>query len=356
MAPRLAFLPVEVSGIGKALTGLLDGEDGRESVARASAANVVVAGTMKASLDQTTEMVEILAPVHPARFFIPVVHTDYGTLTASVAAVCVPVSGTTSVCSEIIKLLVPNNLSSSMPSVIRANMLTGFSTEVFVVGWDETTEHMVKNADLVLFDSLNLPVDVLLRLLGILGETHVPTVDFNWVRLGMWREEVKRLFDIPVVQSKIDRISRLVVASSGFSPRTFDVSAYTFAGWLIDRLGLEPVAYGHDGWECKAASRERSSVTLQLESRPDAQWNGLVKVEIWTRGDDGVDRCLVSITQGEMLESRISENNEFVQRRAVERNDYRSVVERFFLVGDSTFNYEPAQTKALSMYDLTQGF
>jgi glucose-6-phosphate dehydrogenase assembly protein OpcA len=357
MAHTLGFTPVDVGQIGKALSGFFGTHDGKEAFTRAAASNVIVAGVTLASLDRALELVEMLSVAHPARFFVPVVDREIAKIQAAVSTACVRVSGQSSVCSEIVKLLVPETQHIAMPSIVRANSLPGLANEVIVIGWEPSTERLVRECDLAMFDSQELPESVLLELFGVLNRNHVPTLDFNWVRLGMWREEMKRIFDRPSFEGHAAQLSSIVIKSApGSSDAAFDAGAYLLAGWFADRLRVEPVAIGRLGWECRGRYRSPISIRVERVKRDTAV--GVVSAELWEANGASGERRIVSCERNGVLASTVegvgSEN--VTMRRTVERDDLRSVIDRYFLVGESTFNYEAAQRLAWEMYRLTRGF
>jgi glucose-6-phosphate dehydrogenase assembly protein OpcA len=354
MASSLAFTPVNVPDIGKALAVLFESPEGQGSFTRASSTNVIVSGVPLPDVGHALEMVELLAPVHPARFFVPIVDASLSKVRAEIAAVCGRVSAGTAVCSEIVRLFVPEASRGSMPSIIRANMLPGLSSEVFVLGWEPSAELFIRQADQVFFDSQAFSSADLLQLLGVVISCRIASIDFNWVRLGMWREEIKRLFDGSSQAEALGELSRVVVHSSSYTNGLFDVTGLLLSGWIVGRLGLEPEAYGRSGWECIA--RNRRAVSVQLVSSNEAPLPGISAVQFFFKDSAGEERPLASIRRGEMLESQSEVGERSVLRRSIENEDIQSVVERFFLVGVSTFNYESSLKVGLEMYHLTRGF
>ncbi len=354
MATSLPFTRVSIPDIGKALSVLFESPDGQGSFTRASSTNVIVSGVLPNELERALELVELLAPLHPARFFVPIVHSSVTEVRAEVAAVCVRVSGGTAVCSEIVLLFIPEHSRHSMPSIVRANMLPGLSSEVFVLGWEPSSELLIRQADQVFFDSQMFTSSDLLQLLGLVASCRIPSVDFNWVRLGVWREEIKRLFDATTTSEALTRLSRVEVQSSGYVSGHLDVTGFLLSGWIVGRLGLEPEAFGRSGWEC--IGRNRRSVSVQLVSGADAPRPGISAVQFFFKDASGNECPLASVRRGEALESHREVGERSVLRRPIEKDDLQSVLDRFFLVGVSTFNYESSLRVGLDMYHLTRGF
>jgi hypothetical protein len=64
----------------------------------------------------------------------------------------------------------------------------------------------------------------------------------------------------------------------------------------------------------------------------------------------------VLLVKSDVLETRIEGEEGLVFKRAIEKDDLMEVIERFFLVGDSTVNYDPSLKLGLEMFRLTRGF
>jgi glucose-6-phosphate dehydrogenase assembly protein OpcA len=363
MSSSLTYSPVEVGAISKSLAALFETEG--QVITRASATNVIVSGATLDKLTRVTELVELIAPVHPARFFIPVMDPVATAMRAEVAAACVRVSNGSDVCSEIVRIFFPANLRSAIPSVIRGHMLPGLSSEVFEFSWDESSQQLIKQCDQLYFDAQSFPPDHLLALLDGVAHLKVPMVDFNWVRLGIWREEIKRTFDLPITQNSLPYLSQVRIESAHFSPGKYDASSYTLAGWIAHRLGCEPVAYSREGWECKR--RAGTDLTIQIvapsemhrKGNPDQCGVTRVSIDARTSNDDGsahTSKTVVLLVKSDVLETRIEGEEGLVFKRAIEKDDLMEVIERFFLVGDSTVNYDPSLKLGLEMFRLTRGF
>jgi glucose-6-phosphate dehydrogenase assembly protein OpcA len=365
MNSSLTYSPVEVGAISKSLAALFETETEDQVITRASATNVIVSGATLERLARVTELVELIAPVHPARFFIPVMDPAASTMRAEVAAACVRVSNGSDVCSEVVRIYFPASLRSAVPSVIRAHMLPGLSSEVFEFSWDESSQQLIKQCDQLYFDAQSLPPEDLLTLLDGVSHLKVPMVDFNWVRLGIWREEIKRTFDMPITQTSLPHLVRVRIESADFSPGKYDASAYTLAGWIAYRLGCELIAYSRDGWECKR--RSGGSITFQITApsgvdgvnNPDQSGVTRVSLDAMRSGSttpENSSKTVAWLVKSDVLETHIEGEEGVVFKRALEKDDLMEVIERFFLVGDSTVNYDPALKLGLEMFRLTRGF
>lgn len=366
MNSSLTYSPVDVGGISKSLAALFETESEDQVITRASATNVIVSGATLERLARVTELVELIAPVHPARFFIPVMDPVATRMRAEVAAACVRVSNGSDVCSEIVRIYFPANLRSAVPSVVRAHMLPGLSSEVFEFSWDESSQHLIKQCDQLYFDAQSLPPDDLLALLDGVAHLKVPMVDFNWVRLGIWREEIKRTFDLPITQQSLPHLVKVQIESERFSQGKYDASAYTLAGWIAHRLGCEPVAYSREGWECKRRS-SGTGILIHITNPVGTSGGsnsdrcGITRVSLFASnvagsGTEHSSKTVASLIKRDVLETHIEGEEGVVFKRALEKDDLMEVIERFFLVGDSTVNYDPALKLGLEMFHLTRGF
>lgn len=353
MGSTLSYSAVEVSGISKALTSLFESDVEDQVITRASATNVIVSGVTLEGLAEATRVVESIAPVHPARFFIPVMEPGAVSMRAEVAAACVRVSSGNEVCSEIVRLYFPDSARLAVPSVVRANMLPGLSSEVFAFGWDDSSQQLIKQSDLLFIDSHELSRSALLKILDLVTSSRVQTVDFNWVRLGVWREEIKRVFDLSSTQRALANLKAITIESAEYNEGEYDASAFTLAGWLCHRLGAEPLSLGHSGWEC----RRRSGGDFFISFKRVAPIGPSATIQrVSLSGGDTSDSPIATLSRREVLESQIDVEGGVVLQRAVENDDGLAVIERFFLVGDSTVNYEPSLKLGLEMSRLARGF
>ena len=355
MNSPLSYSPIAVGGIAKALAVLFESDSEDHVITRASATNVIVSGVTLEELASATLAVESIAPVHPARFFIPVMDPNAEEMRAEVAAACVKVSNGNDVCSEIVRLYFPDSARLAVPSVIRANMLPGLSSEVFAFGWDDSSQQLIKQSDLLFIDSHELPIEALLKLIEIVIQGRVPTVDFNWVRLGVWREEIKRVFDLPSAQRALNNLRKITIESAPYVDGEYEASAFTLAGWLCHRLGAEPLSLGHSGWECRR--RTGGEFFISIKKVPQIGPAATIQRVILdgSAGGDG-SSAIATLSRNAVLETQIHAEGGLVLQRAVEDDDGLAVIERFFLVGDSTVNYEPSLKIAVELSRLSCGF
>lgn len=355
----LTFTPVAIGKISSTLGSLFEVKDGGETITRASGTNMLVVGVDSRERESLSEIALALAKAHPARLFILVSAPESADIQVETSVFCSP-TVSSSVCSELIRISAPEKLKGAVPSIVRANTLPGLGEEIYVHHWDED-EQMVKDllskADQIYFDSREMKrAESFLHLAkGVSGTK----IDFNWVRLGVWREAVKEMFGRSSIAALLPYIQRIQVKASGSLSGRFDPSLVLMAGWLLDRLDLEPVAYGKAGVECvsvRPQGHSRGAVFLNTEAVAGNYPPRIDQIELEFKDPVTSSAAHVTVVRKDYLESSVDWGAPFTARRSIEPEDTVSLIERFFLVGESIMNYPQALKLGLDMHNLRSGF
>ena len=85
--------------------------------------------------------------------------------------------------------------------------------------------------------------------LQMMGEADVRLVDWQWFPLWVWRDRLVHAFD--VLPGEIDhyRITEVALASRPKHEKSW-LRPYLLTAWLTERLGMDVVACGADGYDC----------------------------------------------------------------------------------------------------------
>lgn len=242
--------------------------EGRLLVSRATLWNLVVCVRGEAAFQRVRTVLDEVAESVPARVIVLYTHRARGSGETPVggAAVDEPFDDTVplrafieanvrdsgpvrEVLGEEITLEAPHLESRRLPGMMRALLLPDLPTALYVAGAAPPggplleTLPVVADADRLIVDSgLHHEVDGLRELAQALprpGEGPREITDLSWLRLSAWRALLASLFDPPAARAALGRVGeiRLRYSQEVGAPR-----AYLLAGWLLDRLGLTPVA------------------------------------------------------------------------------------------------------------------
>lgn len=350
MQEALSFVPTRVGEISRSLGSMFDAPDTSGYVARASGGNFFIVGVSSGELAKASYFAADLSAVHKARFFVVAIDEDTSEIAAEAASVAQ--SGPQDDpkdALEVVRLRSPSHLSSAVTSILRANSIPGFASVLYVWDWlsdPETVRYMMGHVDSVMFDSgaMRRSWDFF----DTCCHANCDCVDLNWIRLGAWREQVRGAFERNSVQSMIPFLKHIEVACTGGDRD--DATPFLLAGWIIDRLDLEPVAYSPHGFECIGKSGLSVIIGITVEEVP-----GPFKIREIFFGTDG-DRNSIRVKKEAKFLTQVNGDEELSFSQEVQSDDYFSLLERYFLLGETTRNFSGALAAGRELFQLRQGF
>lgn len=317
----------------------------------AAKANLIVisSGTSSVLPREIETLIGAFSEVHPCRFFVFCFDRNAEDVRVDVAVHGHLVSGTDRVCSEIIKVTLAPSRLRSFQSVLRANLLVGMPTELFVtqsLAGSEALDLLLPMSDFVLFDSSDFEES--LETLSRISRGKIRCFDFEWVRLAPWRDQVRQLFDLSVVGSRLGELRTIEVCSRIANPGRIGFGGMLIGAWLAERLRAEPVAYGSSGYECVRENGEVFRIGVSSEQSGASP--------CLSRIDFNFETGRVRVERGERLDTIVEFNPPFRMARPFDDGGLRSIVKRYYLIGESTSNYDGALRSSLEMVRLRQGF
>ena len=137
-----------------------------------------------------------------------------------------------------------------------------------------------------------------------------------------------------------------------------DLTGLIFAGWFLDRLELEPVAFGKSGCECRGKSGSSVTIAPFLEDKSNKEKGVVGLTSVVLQFGKNTDSVVEVTRRGEALcvNATFSGSDKFSFQRNLENGELPHVLERFFLVGDSTLNYASSLRLAMEIEKLNTGY
>ena len=352
MSENYYYTPVSLNSISNALTKSLAGMgQGEDSFLRAGTINTIFAVPGDANASDVEDLILTLSMAHPNRTFVLMFDENKTGVTADFSARCHSVSKHEHVCSEVIRLHAPISQLASVLSVIRANLLTGLPTELYLydskIGL-ETLSSLSALSECLVFQS-NIFEENFLKAKELLKRNNT-LIDLEWVRIGGWREQIKDLCENPILLESIKNLSRITLGYVSTSSNSgVASSALLFAGWFISRLGGVVTERKEKEIEVTLSNSKNFSVVFQKLSQDLASNLSSIKIEI--SKNPSHEAGVIELTRNL---SQLSTNVElgdflFRTRRPLEEENRASLMKKYFFIGESILNYEESLRGALAL-------
>lgn len=344
---QAAYISTEPERIGATLARMfadLQQEGGTYN--QSANSNLLVPVADASHLKELEPILDSFALVHPARVFVVVLDQSKPKLEAQVSARCYGLSKHEHVCSEIIRVSGSTDALAAAPSVLRANLLTGTTTEMLVWGSELPIAEIARFASLadsILIDSASF-AGRFSDLAAISAYTK-NIIDFTWVGLGIWRDELKSMIARSGALSVLSTLEQVRVTATGIDGKV-SASALLFAGWIADRLHLN--LQRDDSGVLRGRGPQHPAVAFTFETAQSAQRDLLDKVTLSFRGLAGSIEA--ELCRGGLLEARSSFEPTYRASRPFEDETISGRMRRQFLIGESFANYAGALREALKLY------
>jgi glucose-6-phosphate dehydrogenase assembly protein OpcA len=226
---------------------------------RTSVLTLIVVATAEEVRARAMGAVTALAARHPSRAVIltPADPDGPATFEAHINAAChVPMRGNSEICTEEIVLRVGGELAQHLSSTVAPLIIHDLPA---VLWWPDDApfgsavfEELASECDRILVDAGGFRGDGIARLASMAHAVRQGRVihDIAWMRLELWRELVAGLFDHPLLQPELRRLTSVRVDLARPGSVTRLTRAALFVGWLgamLDWQVLRPMELQPDG-------------------------------------------------------------------------------------------------------------
>jgi len=312
MSAQVAYTKSELGKIGRSLDELFAGLGDENKYARAANSNLVVLLSTLAAASELESYIDSFLMLHPARFFVLVPDNTLATVEAEISARCQLVGKGEHLCTEVVRLRYPQKLTAALPNIIQANLITGSPLELllFDAAFDRAAFSLfLPMAEVVIFDSADFPLQSVKATEQSLLKSSAHLLDFKWLALGAWRDQIKLAFEKPAIAALMNKLAR--VELTGFS-------SPLLAGWLKARLAARSIEIavgspaGTPSVQFTFTSGERISIVKGTDSK------------------------------GQRLETVIELGSKLRFSAPYEEENHLELLKRYYSIGESIANYRDA--------------
>lgn len=257
---------------------------GGHAGSRSSVLTLVAYTTDAIGAARTRRAIQRLTTQHPSRSIIvsPSAQNPSGKpLEAYIGTRALTANGVTSYGEEIVLCATPSASQhlagsilpltiSGLPSFLWWQGTPPWHTNIFEATLDGFDRALVDTADMSQVEQNLWALDDLVRR----KKSSVAISDFNFARLGPWRELVAQFFDPAEQRAYLSGVERVTIEyAAGEEDHPVNTAqAYLFAGWLASRLGWRP--FGATGDQLVDGQREHTlldslghRITLEINAR-----------------------------------------------------------------------------------------
>lgn len=365
-----AYVSTSFTDISRTLAGMFSNfggggaAQGRENFLRAAHRNTVFLLSSPSHTSATDDIIQKLAIIHPSRFFVLVTNSDAETPRAEVCAQCHLIPGAAGnkpehLCSEVIRVHFKKEDLRKIPAILRANFVTGAPVEFFFPDAKispEAATSFLTLADQIYFNSANF--EAAPDLLSKIVEAGIPVVDTQWLGTAAWRDQVRSVFEAAALPALARGISKVEISYIPVEKNQKPFLPFLFAGWFVDRLGLEVLGRSGESYDCEAphGGRVRLSISTQEleEELPASSGRSAVLSAISIAGIvRGGKEVQIRIERKigsdgfPQLDTAVRTEKPFRLSRALDEELESELLGRFFMIGESIINYRAALSKGL---------
>jgi glucose-6-phosphate dehydrogenase assembly protein OpcA len=343
-----AYAPTSPALISKALGDVFSAmESGEQRFNRSAHTNVIVATSSRDTLGAVEKTLDALSLVHPSRFFVVYIDDSLPAVATEISARCHGLSRSEHACSEVVRLGAPRSKLGLIPSVVRGHFMVGTPAELYLADGAvsrELVDCLTPLVDLTIFDSEDFAHR--LDIIAEVARLCPALLDLEWIKLGPWRDEIKAAFSRAIVRDHLPMLTEVSIDASGGRGDIPPLHALLLAGWILDRLELVRIL-GHHG-DLRASFPRGGGRQVRLRF---GGGRGVVAQieEVAFRFGDGAGGGAVSFVRGQGLETHVELERRMRWSRPLEEEDREGLIRRYFLIGESTANYNAALRGALSL-------
>jgi glucose-6-phosphate dehydrogenase assembly protein OpcA len=346
--PVYAYIPTSPAKITAALSDVFtDLRSNDQEFSRSANTNVIIAVSSRALLGDVETAIDGLSLVHPSRFFVVFCDDTLEDIATEISARCHGLSKSAHVCSEVVRIGAPAAKLPMVPSIVRGHFMTGTATELYLFDRGvsrELLDRLVPLADAIVFDSSDFSERV--DIVAEAARWCSSLVDVQWIGLGPWREEIKTAFASPVVRELLSGLSEISIRAAGGTREPPPFVALLLAGWIVERLGLTHVIGRHGTLRGHLPLAGNREVRIVFDSRPAGEAR-LEEVRFQATLANGSAGSVRLVHGAGGLETIVEASRSFRSLRPLEDESRDALLRRFFLIGESTTNYNAALRAAL---------
>ncbi|MCO6429574.1 MAG: glucose-6-phosphate dehydrogenase assembly protein OpcA [Deltaproteobacteria bacterium] len=347
-----AYTPIPVGAIAKALSDNMPVPEGDEQhYVRAANVNTLMVVDAGYDSDDLESYLLTLSQVHPNRSFVIVIDQSRAEIGIEYSARCHAIGPKEHVCSEVIRLSAPSSSKEAVASIVRANLLTGMPSELCVYRPPKElslVHQMAQLAEQVLFSSSDFE-NSLSALVPFLQENHL-LVDLDWVKLGIWRDQIREVFDRPAWAARLADIERIEIRGESPHKGSIPIGALLLGGWLANQMDYKIVSGKGSVFTLEATSGKRISLVLTGGDCGDSSKVKLVTLEF--SAAHGAPAGVVNMRRcgngSGRLETAVNLGEEFRFSKLFDDEDRNDLIMRYFFIGESTLNYPKSLRIALA--------
>ena len=326
-----------------------------EQTLRSASANCIVLVPSPQLLPSSEKAVEVLSQIRPGRFFVLICDDTATSITAQVATRCHVISKSERSCSDVVRLTSSPEQWTAVPSIVRANLVTGVVTELYLMESIAQRPFMLEGlssvTDLIVVDSAMF--DENLSQIQSLRTVTNSIVDLEWIAGAPWRDQLRNIFERPLVAARLPALESVAVTCASGRGEQAPAVGLLFCGWLLSRLHLDPVAIGSSGYECRGSGMVKH-INFDLRIVPGAGPRSAIQEVLFTFSEP--QGGTIKLSRAELLETVVNLGQHYRLTRPLEEESAISRVQRYFLIGESFKNYTESLRSGLLLESLRHGF
>ena len=321
---------------------------------RSTSSNVIIPVSSEKDLNELDAFIDKFTLLQPSRFFILIYTAQPGQLGADITARCHGLTATQHVCCEVVRISCPDGSLSALPELVRANLIPGMATRLLAMDSrveSAALDSLAPMCDEIIFDSSDFEdrSDFLTHLLDLSPRL----IDLQWVALGLWREQLRLVFERPICQQVLPLLETIILTATPSSPETGHklraASIVLLAGWFIDSLGLEVFRSSPGGFDCY--SQQGKLVRLVFEEKGIAERSRMDQAHMLFRHSPS-ELFSVSLRRGERLEVAVKMKENLVYSCYFEDETPWGLLKRYFQLGEVFGQYSTALRNAVDLRSL----
>ncbi len=223
--------------------------------------------------------------------------------------------------------------------------------------------------DEIYFDSQSFPEGLKLTDRPISKDRDI--VDLQWLKLAPLRHQTRLAFSLPESIRALDKLEKIEIT---ISEELEFVTGYLLAGWVLDKLNLQPRAVGFSGFECvnnKLSPQrfKRTNDPTILEIRKSGAGTGEISVGFVVDRPSIVCSPTPLVFIKQILEEESMKRERIVRVEtevkgksipwALDRfkdDSMTTLLRKYLVVGNSLASYRRAAKLSLSLRQLNQAF
>lgn len=353
MTTQTGYTKTTPDKIGKDLKELFNatGEQGAEFVVSAGK-NLIILVPRRSDLAALNPILEHFMQVYPARFFVVYLEQGLKEIEVALSVQCHMLGKDKHACAEVVMIGASSEHAKNVQSILRANALPGRLSELFIYDLADVDLNIIELVaslcDRIVIDSSEPKVN--LSLVSRILPLSKQLADLEWVRLGLYREQISSVFRRSFISSILGQVSEINIEATA-PGNALPSPMLLLAGWLLDGLGLKIMTYSKAGFECKNARGE--AVLLNVKTITASDKPKVTNISFNFR--DRLNSKIV-IQRSNVLEIIGATGTGFRLKRALEDDSLEGCINRYFLIGESIKDYDKALKNALELQSLSAGF